>query len=74
MSDHQGLKGEIEARSKSISTCVDLGKTLVLNRSPASEEVSLTRGPLQGGGQTVGPTAWGTGGRPMSGTWSARGI
>ncbi|XP_015669353.2 spectrin beta chain, non-erythrocytic 4 [Protobothrops mucrosquamatus] len=41
MSDHQGLKGEIEARSKSISTCVDLGKTLVLNRSPASEEIKL---------------------------------
>ncbi|KAG8143739.1 hypothetical protein E2320_000924 [Naja naja] len=41
MSDHQGLKGEIEARSKSISACVDLGKTLVLNRSPASEEIKL---------------------------------
>lgn len=53
MSDHQGLKGEIEARSKSISACVDLGKTLVLNRSPASEEVSLTQGPLQG--RQVGP-------------------
>ncbi|XP_058051322.1 spectrin beta chain, non-erythrocytic 4 isoform X2 [Ahaetulla prasina] len=41
MNDHQGLKGEIEARSKSISACVDLGKTLVLNRSPASEEIKL---------------------------------
>ncbi|XP_070620878.1 spectrin beta chain, non-erythrocytic 4 isoform X2 [Erythrolamprus reginae] len=41
MSDHQGLKGEIEARGKSISTCVDLGKTLVLNKSPASEEIKL---------------------------------
>ncbi|XP_013911873.1 PREDICTED: spectrin beta chain, non-erythrocytic 4 [Thamnophis sirtalis] len=41
MRDHQGLKGEIEARSKSISACVDLGKTLVLNRSPASEEIKL---------------------------------
>lgn len=58
MSDHQGLKGEIEARSKSISACVDLGKTLVLNRSPASEEVSLAQGPSQSW-QTGGPTVCG---------------
>lgn len=44
MNDHQGLKREIEARSKTISVCMDLGKTLVLNRSAASEEVSLHPG------------------------------
>ncbi|XP_063168593.1 spectrin beta chain, non-erythrocytic 4 [Candoia aspera] len=41
INDHQGLKSEIEARSKAISACVDLGKTLVLNRSAAGEEIKL---------------------------------
>uniref|UniRef100_A0A8C8SUT0 Spectrin beta chain n=1 Tax=Pelusios castaneus TaxID=367368 RepID=A0A8C8SUT0_9SAUR len=36
---HQSLKSEIEARSKNIAACVELGKTLVLNKSPASEEI-----------------------------------
>uniref|UniRef100_A0A8C3XQX3 PH domain-containing protein n=1 Tax=Chelydra serpentina TaxID=8475 RepID=A0A8C3XQX3_CHESE len=39
MNYHQGLKSEIEARSQSIAACVELGKTLVLNRSPAAEEI-----------------------------------
>ncbi|XP_069738334.1 LOW QUALITY PROTEIN: spectrin beta chain, non-erythrocytic 4 [Phaenicophaeus curvirostris] len=39
MSDHQGLKSEIEARGKSIAACLELGKTLILNKSPAAEEV-----------------------------------
>ncbi|KAM6427580.1 spectrin beta chain, non-erythrocytic 4 isoform 1-T1 [Liasis olivaceus] len=41
MNDHQGLKSEIETRSKTIAACVDLGKTLVLNRSAACEEIKL---------------------------------
>uniref|UniRef100_A0A803SWE2 Spectrin beta chain n=1 Tax=Anolis carolinensis TaxID=28377 RepID=A0A803SWE2_ANOCA len=41
MNYHQGLKSEIETRNKNIAACVDLGKTLVLNKSPASEEVSI---------------------------------
>ncbi|XP_075463101.1 spectrin beta chain, non-erythrocytic 4 isoform X3 [Ascaphus truei] len=36
---HQGLKSEIEARNKRIVDCVELGKTLVLNKRPASEEI-----------------------------------
>ncbi|XP_075771677.1 spectrin beta chain, non-erythrocytic 4 isoform X2 [Pelodiscus sinensis] len=39
MSYHQGLKSELEARSKSIAACVELGETLVLNGSPAAEEI-----------------------------------
>ncbi|XP_044844211.1 spectrin beta chain, non-erythrocytic 4 isoform X1 [Mauremys mutica] len=39
MNYHQGLKSEIEARSQSIAACVELGKTLVLNRSPVAEEI-----------------------------------
>ncbi|XP_061453386.1 spectrin beta chain, non-erythrocytic 4 isoform X2 [Rhineura floridana] len=38
MNYHQGLKSEIETRNKIIAACADLGKTLVLNKSPASEE------------------------------------
>uniref|UniRef100_A0A670J8L5 Spectrin beta chain n=1 Tax=Podarcis muralis TaxID=64176 RepID=A0A670J8L5_PODMU len=41
MNYHQGLKSEIETHSKNIASCVDLGKTLVLNKSPASEEIKL---------------------------------
>ncbi|KAF7235349.1 Spectrin beta chain, non-erythrocytic 4, partial [Varanus komodoensis] len=41
MNYHQGLKAEIEARSKSVAACVELGKALVLNKSPASEEIKL---------------------------------
>ncbi|KAJ6663596.1 hypothetical protein lerEdw1_009675 [Lerista edwardsae] len=41
MNYHQGLKSEIETRNKNIAACVDLGKTLVLNKSPASEEIKL---------------------------------
>uniref|UniRef100_A0A8C3SMI6 PH domain-containing protein n=1 Tax=Chelydra serpentina TaxID=8475 RepID=A0A8C3SMI6_CHESE len=39
MNYHQGLKSEIEARSQSIAACVELGKTLVLNRSPIKEHL-----------------------------------
>lgn len=39
MNYHQGLKSEIETRNKNVAACVDLGKTLVLHKSPASEEV-----------------------------------
>lgn len=45
MSDHQSLKNEIEARAKSISSCVELGKSLILSKSPAAEEVRPLMGP-----------------------------
>ncbi|GAB0201943.1 spectrin beta chain, non-erythrocytic 4 [Grus japonensis] len=39
MNDHQGLKSEIEARGKSIAACLELGKTLILSKSPAADEI-----------------------------------
>lgn len=39
MNFHQGLKSEMEARSKSIAACLELGKTLILAKSPAADEV-----------------------------------
>ncbi|XP_049653444.1 spectrin beta chain, non-erythrocytic 4-like isoform X2 [Accipiter gentilis] len=39
MNDHQGLKSEIEARSKSITACLELGKNLILSKSPAADEI-----------------------------------
>ncbi|XP_074023705.1 spectrin beta chain, non-erythrocytic 4-like, partial [Numenius arquata] len=39
MNDHQGLKSEIEARGKSITACLELGKTLILSKSPAADEI-----------------------------------
>lgn len=41
MNYHQGLKSEIETHNKDIAACMDLGKTLVLNKSPASEEIKV---------------------------------
>ncbi|KAM8952646.1 spectrin beta chain, non-erythrocytic 4 [Pelodytes ibericus] len=42
MSYHQGLKSEIETRNKRIVDCVELGKTLVLNSRPASDEIKYS--------------------------------
>uniref|UniRef100_A0A8B9NAF6 PH domain-containing protein n=1 Tax=Accipiter nisus TaxID=211598 RepID=A0A8B9NAF6_9AVES len=39
MNDHQGLKSEIEARGKSITACLELGKNLILSKSPAADEI-----------------------------------
>ncbi|XP_074786839.1 spectrin beta chain, non-erythrocytic 4 isoform X1 [Athene noctua] len=39
MNDHQGLKSEIEARGKNIAACLELGKTLILSKSPAADEI-----------------------------------
>uniref|UniRef100_A0A672V5U4 Spectrin beta chain n=1 Tax=Strigops habroptila TaxID=2489341 RepID=A0A672V5U4_STRHB len=39
MNDHQSLKNEIEARAKSISSCLELGKSLILSKSPAAYEI-----------------------------------
>ncbi|XP_056396105.1 spectrin beta chain, non-erythrocytic 4 isoform X2 [Hyla sarda] len=39
ISYHQGLKSEMEARNKRIADCVELGKSLVLNKRPATEEI-----------------------------------
>uniref|UniRef100_A0A8D0AZZ5 Spectrin beta, non-erythrocytic 4 n=1 Tax=Salvator merianae TaxID=96440 RepID=A0A8D0AZZ5_SALMN len=41
MNYHQGLKSEIETRSKNIAACVDLGKMLALSKSPAAEEIKV---------------------------------
>ncbi|KAL8220085.1 UNVERIFIED_CONTAM: Spectrin beta chain, non-erythrocytic 4 [Gekko kuhli] len=41
MNYHQGLKSEIETRNRNIATCAELGKALVLHKSPAAEEVRL---------------------------------
>ncbi|XP_069631765.1 spectrin beta chain, non-erythrocytic 4 [Haliaeetus albicilla] len=39
MNDHQGLKSEIEAHGKSITACLELGKNLILSKSPAADEI-----------------------------------
>ncbi|XP_063038503.1 spectrin beta chain, non-erythrocytic 4-like, partial [Melospiza melodia melodia] len=39
MNDHQSLKTEMEARAKSVATCLELGKTLILSKSPAADEI-----------------------------------
>ncbi|KAG8448770.1 hypothetical protein GDO86_015726 [Hymenochirus boettgeri] len=39
MNYHQGLKTDIEARNKRIADCVELGKSLVLNKRPSSDEI-----------------------------------
>ncbi|XP_010006489.1 PREDICTED: spectrin beta chain, non-erythrocytic 4-like, partial [Chaetura pelagica] len=39
MSDHQGLKNEMEAREKNINSCLEMGKNLILAKNPAAEEI-----------------------------------
>uniref|UniRef100_A0A8B9RI08 Spectrin, beta, non-erythrocytic 4b n=1 Tax=Astyanax mexicanus TaxID=7994 RepID=A0A8B9RI08_ASTMX len=39
MNYHQSLKSEVEARNKSMLQCIEMGKTLLAARNPASEEV-----------------------------------
>ncbi|KAJ8266061.1 hypothetical protein GJAV_G00125460 [Gymnothorax javanicus] len=39
MNYHQSLKSDIEARNKSVLQCMELGKTLMTARDPATEEV-----------------------------------
>uniref|UniRef100_A0A674GT68 Spectrin beta chain n=1 Tax=Taeniopygia guttata TaxID=59729 RepID=A0A674GT68_TAEGU len=39
MNDHQSLKTEMEARAKNVATCLELGKTLILSKSPAADEI-----------------------------------
>ncbi|CAB1424717.1 unnamed protein product [Pleuronectes platessa] len=39
MNYHQSLRGEIEARSRSVLTCIEMGKTLLAVRNPAAEEI-----------------------------------
>ncbi|KAJ8280857.1 hypothetical protein GJAV_G00059910 [Gymnothorax javanicus] len=39
MNYHQSLKSEVEARSRNVFQCVELGKTLLAARNPASEEI-----------------------------------
>ncbi|XP_045076767.1 spectrin beta chain, non-erythrocytic 4-like isoform X1 [Coregonus clupeaformis] len=39
MNYHQSLKSEVEARSKSVLQCVEMGKTLLAARNPAAEEI-----------------------------------
>lgn len=40
MNYHQSLKSEVEARSKSVLQCIEMGKTLLAARNPAAEEVT----------------------------------
>ena len=39
MNYHHGLKNEVEARSRSLMECIEMGKTLLAVRNPAAEEV-----------------------------------
>uniref|UniRef100_A0A672RH52 Spectrin beta chain n=1 Tax=Sinocyclocheilus grahami TaxID=75366 RepID=A0A672RH52_SINGR len=39
MNYHQSLKSEVEARNKSVLQCIEMGKTLLAARNPASEEI-----------------------------------
>ncbi|KAL7878262.1 hypothetical protein AOLI_G00092360 [Acnodon oligacanthus] len=39
MNYHQSLKSEVEARNKSMLQCIEMGKTLLAARNPASEEI-----------------------------------
>ncbi|KAK3548732.1 hypothetical protein QTP70_018462, partial [Hemibagrus guttatus] len=39
MNYHQSLKSEVEARNKSMVQCIEMGKTLLAARNPASEEI-----------------------------------
>ncbi|XP_031429734.1 spectrin beta chain, non-erythrocytic 4 [Clupea harengus] len=40
MNYHQSLKSEVEARNKSVMQCIEMGKTLLAARNPASEEIN----------------------------------
>lgn len=40
MNYHQSLKSEVEARNTSVLQCIEMGKTLLAARNPASEEVT----------------------------------
>ncbi|XP_048477177.1 spectrin beta chain, non-erythrocytic 4-like, partial [Rhincodon typus] len=39
MNYHQGLRGEIEARHKKLSACIELGKTLLTSTNQTSDEI-----------------------------------
>uniref|UniRef100_A0AAR2LMC6 Spectrin beta chain n=1 Tax=Pygocentrus nattereri TaxID=42514 RepID=A0AAR2LMC6_PYGNA len=39
MNYHQSLKSEVEVRNKSMLQCIEMGKTLLAARNPASEEI-----------------------------------
>ncbi|XP_062328735.1 spectrin beta chain, non-erythrocytic 4-like isoform X2 [Osmerus eperlanus] len=39
MNYHQSLKSEVEARSRSVLQCIEMGKTLLAARNPAAEEI-----------------------------------
>uniref|UniRef100_A0A8C4FA60 Spectrin beta chain n=1 Tax=Dicentrarchus labrax TaxID=13489 RepID=A0A8C4FA60_DICLA len=39
MNYHQSLKSEVDARSRSTLECIEMGKTLLAARNPASEEI-----------------------------------
>lgn len=44
MKYHQGIKAEIDTRSKNFSACLELGKSLLERQHQASEEVRGHRG------------------------------
>ncbi|XP_056139093.1 spectrin beta chain, non-erythrocytic 1-like isoform X2 [Lampris incognitus] len=39
MNYHQSLKSEVEARSRGVLECIEMGKTLLAARNPAAEEI-----------------------------------
>ncbi|XP_050196677.1 spectrin beta chain, non-erythrocytic 4-like [Myiozetetes cayanensis] len=39
MSEHQALRAEMESRAPGVASCLELGKSLVLAKSPASDEI-----------------------------------
>ncbi|XP_053728371.1 spectrin beta chain, non-erythrocytic 4-like isoform X1 [Synchiropus splendidus] len=39
MNYHQSLKSEVEARSRGVGECIEVGKTLLAARNPAAEEI-----------------------------------
>ena len=41
MNYHQSLKSEVEARTRSVLQCIEMGKILLAARNPAHEEVGL---------------------------------
>lgn len=49
MKYHQGIRAEVDARSKNFSTCIELGKKLLQRKHQDSPEVRAAGD--QGGGQ-----------------------
>uniref|UniRef100_A0AAR2L554 Spectrin beta chain n=1 Tax=Pygocentrus nattereri TaxID=42514 RepID=A0AAR2L554_PYGNA len=53
MNYHQSLKSEVEVRNKSMLQCIEMGKTLLAARNPASEEVKEPQPIIQADRETT---------------------